>query len=238
MFPVLTHPQYLWGVVELPNSPQMVAQVNRTPWPLIALLIAAAGCGGGTEGTPLALPTTPTPPPAPPEPPTFRARVWMHSAPTERDGYYPGERIRLIAVFAEAVTVEGSPRLAIKIGEHLRLATFSPWIEDDFPPERPSFNQRFEYEVAPDDADADGISVSADAFDFSEGVFRNQAGVEIEVEIFAVSAERSSPNPAAPGRTWTPIGCSGRGSARTNGSVRRPFRVSSGSGTGRRFAWT
>ena len=72
MFPVLTHPQYLWGVVELPHSPQMVAQVNRMPWPLIALLIAAAGCGGGADGTPVAPPTAPapTPPPAPePSPP-------------------------------------------------------------------------------------------------------------------------------------------------------------------------
>ena len=72
MFPVLTHPQYLWGVVELPHSPQMAAQVNRMPWPLIALLIVGAGCGGGPDGTPVAPPTapTPTPPPAPePAPP-------------------------------------------------------------------------------------------------------------------------------------------------------------------------
>ena len=72
MFPVLTHPQYLWGVVELPHSPQMAAQVNRMPWPFIALLIVGAGCGGGPDGTPVAPPTapTPTPPPAPePAPP-------------------------------------------------------------------------------------------------------------------------------------------------------------------------
>ena len=48
----------------------MAKPVNRTPWPLIALLIAAAGCGGGADGTPAAPPTAPapTPPPAP-EPP-------------------------------------------------------------------------------------------------------------------------------------------------------------------------
>ena len=48
--------------------------MRRTAWALAALLIAAAGCGGGTDGTPAAPPTapapTPTPPPAPePEPP-------------------------------------------------------------------------------------------------------------------------------------------------------------------------
>ena len=125
--------------------------------------------------------------------------MWGFSAPSAPAGYHAGEKIVLIAVFAEPVSVTGSPRLAIEIGEHVRLATFSPWIEDDWPPERPSFNQRFEYEVAPDDADRDGISVSADAFDFSEGAFRNQADVEIEVEIYAVAPIRDSPDPVNPG---------------------------------------
>ena len=175
---------------------------------LIALLIAAAGCGGGADGTSASPPTapaptpTPAPPPEPtppPEPPTFRALVWGSSAPSASTGYAAGERIALVATFEQATTVEGSPRLAIQIGEHIRLADFSPWIEDDWPPERPSFNQRFEYEVAPDDADRDGISVSADAFDFSEGAFRNQAGVEIEVKIYAVAPVRDSPDPVDPG---------------------------------------
>ena len=46
--------------------------MRRTAWALVALLIALAGCGGGTDGTPAAPPTAPapTPPPAPePEPP-------------------------------------------------------------------------------------------------------------------------------------------------------------------------
>ena len=40
----------------------------RTPW-LAALLIAAAGCGGGVDGKPIAPPTTPAPAPAPEPPP-------------------------------------------------------------------------------------------------------------------------------------------------------------------------
>ena len=107
MFPVLTHPQYLWGVVEPSHSPQMVAQVNRTPWPLIALLIVGAGCGGGTDGTSVAPPTaptptpptapTPTPPPAP-EPPGVPSSLrvsasgedfveWTWNAVEGADGY-------------------------------------------------------------------------------------------------------------------------------------------------------
>ena len=47
----------------------MAKQVNRVPWPVIALLIAAAGCGGSTDGTPVAPPTAPEPPPPPPPAP-------------------------------------------------------------------------------------------------------------------------------------------------------------------------
>ena len=47
--------------------------MSRTAWALATLLIAAAGCGEGTDGTPAAPPPTsppaPTPPPAP-EPPS------------------------------------------------------------------------------------------------------------------------------------------------------------------------
>ena len=43
--------------------------MNRGSWPVIALLIAAAGCGGDTAGTPAAPPTTPPPAPAPPPAP-------------------------------------------------------------------------------------------------------------------------------------------------------------------------
>ena len=46
--------------------------MSRTAWAFAALLIVGAGCGGGTDGTPVARPTAPapTPPPAPePTPP-------------------------------------------------------------------------------------------------------------------------------------------------------------------------
>ena len=178
--------------------------MDRTACALIALLIVAASCGGGTDGTPVTPTPAPTPAPPPtPEPPsgrpTLRALVWGSSAPSAPTGYAAGDRIVLVAAFEETTTVEGSPRLAIQIGEHVRLADFSPWVEDDFPPERPSFNQRFAYEVTRDDLDADGISVATDAFDFSEGALLNAAGVEIEVEIYAVAPALNAPDPVGPG---------------------------------------
>ena len=172
---------------------------RRHAWALSVLLGAA--CGSGTDGKPVVPPTTPAspaPPPAPPPPaPTVEAVIWLYAGSVE--GYYVGERIRIVVEFEETTTVKGSPRLALQIGDRSRLADFSPWIEDDFPPERPSFLQRFDYEVRADDEDADGISIRADALDFSEGAFLNTAGVEIEVKITAVSPERDSPNAVEPG---------------------------------------
>ena len=181
-----------------------MSQVSGTPRAVFALLIVAAGCGGGTEGTPAPPPpTTPTPTPTPPpEPPSVRAVASVSSVPSDR-GYFTGESIEVYLEFEQRIGVEGSPRLAIEIGEDVRLADFSPFVEDDWPPERPSLLQRFRYQVGPDDTDPDGISIAADALDFTEGAFLNQAGVEIEVEIYAVSAERSSPNSAAPGENLT-----------------------------------
>ena len=74
--------------------------------------------------------------------PVERARVWLYSAPAYAAGYVDGETMRLVAEFERRVSVVGLPRMAIKIGEAIRLAGFSPWVEDDWPPERPSFRQR------------------------------------------------------------------------------------------------
>lgn len=67
------------AVIPLPNHRHREAPrarttgfVNTAPWPVVLLLIAAAGCGGGTDGTPVAPATAPAPtlPPAPPGQPT------------------------------------------------------------------------------------------------------------------------------------------------------------------------
>ena len=177
--------------------------MSWTPWICIPLLIVAlAGCGGGADGQPAPPPTTPSPPTAPPlEPPvpTVRALVWLHSSPENAGGYYAGDKIVLIAEFDERLSVVDSPRLAIDVGEQVRHAIFSPWVEDDFPPERLSWLQRFVYEVTAEDEDQDGISIAADGFDFSQGVLLDGSGAEIEVEIYAVATTRNSPVPVAPG---------------------------------------
>ena len=57
--------------------------MSRTVWALATLLLAAAGCGGGTDGTPAAPPTTPTPLPPPEQEPTavsFRVETGVDRA--------------------------------------------------------------------------------------------------------------------------------------------------------------
>ena len=163
----------------------------------LAALLLAAACGTGTDGKPVAPPTTPEPPAGPP---TVQAVAALWSKPAIGDGYSVGERIRVVLDFElHTTTVEGSPRLAIQIGEHVRLADFSPWVEDDFPPERPSRLQRFEYWVGLLDQDQDGISIEADALDFSDGAIRGRGGGEIQVEIRAVNPQSRGHNLARPG---------------------------------------
>ena len=136
-----------------------------------------------------------------------------------------------------------SPRLAIQIGEHVRLADFRPWIEDNWPPERSSWGQRFEYVVRPDDEDQEGISIQADAFDFSDGALLTVSGAEIEVEIYAVASDHVTRDhvQVAPGENLAshrvlgrppPVVCTDereRASAFARASVPRwdgtPFRV-------------
>ena len=167
---------------------------------LVALLLVAAGCGTGTDGKPVAPPTTPAPAPEPPPPaPTLRAVAQILSEPSGLEGYYGGDVIVVLVDFDSRtnVTVEGSPRLGIDIGEHVRFADFRPW--PDWP--RPRWGQRFRYEVAFDDLDADGIAIQADAIDFSDGAFVTEAGVEVEVEIRAVTPKHldESPSQVDPG---------------------------------------
>ncbi len=170
---------------------------------LAALLAAACGTGTGSNPAPS---TTPAPAPAPaPVTPTVRAVAQITSEPFESGGYSEAETIRVLVDFEQRVSVEGSPRLALEIGEHVRFAEFLPWWEHDWPPERPSVGWRFDYRVGPDDTDADGIAITADAFDLTGGTFLAD-GVEIEVEIDAVtSAHVDSEHVAvAPGENLAP----------------------------------
>ena len=147
-----------------------------------------SACGGDSASNPVA--TAPAPPPSAASVPVHRAQAWVLSQPGD-GGYVQGSAIRVVAEFEERLSVTGSPRLGIEIGETVRYAGFSPWVEDDWPPERPTSRQRFDYVVRAEDRDANGISITADAFDFADGAFLDGNGVEVEVEIYSVTPTRT-----------------------------------------------
>ena len=164
-------------------------------------VLGALSCGGGSS---VPAPTTPSvpaiPPTAPPETtPVHRALVTVASDPGASGAYVRGSRIVLHAAQDREARVEGAPRLAIRIGDRVRFAAFTPWPGDEWPPERLQFRHQFVYEIQADDQDENGISIGADAFDFAGGAFLNAAGEKVGVRIESV-APSASTTPTQAGR--------------------------------------
>ena len=175
----------------------------------MVISVLTVSCGGGGDTTPTAPPATTAPSPARPSTappaPVLQARVSVYSIPSPYSGdYTEGMWIRLIAEFEEPLRAEGSPRLALEIGEAMRHADFAPYELGHrySTPEhraRGDYLPRFDYLVRSDDMDNDGFSIGADAFDFTEGALLNQAGVEIEVAIYSVTPTESDEGVREPG---------------------------------------
>lgn len=148
----------------------------------LACLPFLFGCGDGGTGfssTPAAPTTSPTAPPSsttPPPPAPGVRGVTITTSPSNARGYVAGETIAVEINFSEAVTVSGSPRLALEIGARIRHASWDP---------EPSTGPilAFRYEVTVGDRDADGITVGADALDLNGGAIRNANGVAADVNI-------------------------------------------------------
>ena len=124
--------------------------------------------------------------------------MFIWSVPSAFSGKYTeGMWFRLFAELEEPVRVEGSPRLALDIGGTIRHADFSPWVAHRISdPEHKKRSQvrrgfevvpRFDYLIQADDLDTNGVSISADAFDFAEGSFTNEDGMDVTVEIAGVA---------------------------------------------------
>ena len=126
----------------------------------VVVAIAAGGCSDRTART------TPEPdvaiccPPPPPPPPSVEGVARLVSRPADPDGYITGEKIIVVFQSEEPLSSDGQrPRLRISVGDYERYADFRPAPEDDWFPNEPSRSWRFEYTVAGDDLDLDGISI-------------------------------------------------------------------------------
>ena len=109
-------------------------------------------------------------------PPPAIQRLAVTTSPFDPRGYVVGETIGVEITFSEAMTVSGSPRLALEIGEETRHA---PW--DAEASSGPIV--AFRYEVTLEDRDMDGITIGADALELNGGAIRNVNGVPADVHI-------------------------------------------------------
>ena len=95
------------------------------------------------------------------------ASVEISSTPAAGQHYIFGEKIVVKVTFTEAVTVEGTPRLKIKVGANDRWALYSEGDGTD--------SLKFSYTVADTDTDTDGVEVVANSLELNGGKIRDAA---------------------------------------------------------------
>ena len=93
-------------------------------------------------------------------PPTVRA-IYFVSSPARGDTYELGETIEVLVEFDRAVTVTGSPQVALIVGTQTRQAAYSASWDDRY--------AHFSYAVQEADRDEDGISIAANALVLNGG---------------------------------------------------------------------
>ena len=141
------------------------------------------------------------------------------SAPGAGDTYQLGETITLEVTFSEPVRVQGTPTLALRIGDAVRLVPMATHHGD---------KMFFRYVVAAGDTDSDGVSVPRNGLSLSQGAsiaslpgkvavlglpgFNNQAAHK-------VNAPGGAPEPALPYYIEAPEAPSALTATPSDGSV-------------------
>ena len=90
--------------------------------------------------------------------------IFFISFPARGDTYELGEAIEVLVEFDRAVTVTGSPQVALIIGTQTRQAAYSASWDDRY--------AYFSYAVQEADRDEDGISIAANALDLNGGTIK------------------------------------------------------------------
>ena len=119
-------------------------------------------------------------------PPAVREIAFI-SSPARGGTYELGETIELLVEFDRAVTVTGSPQVALTIGTQTRHATYSiSWRGDRY--------AHFSYAVQEADRDEDGISIAANALVLNGGTIRQggagTAGADLTHDAVAADPAR------------------------------------------------
>ena len=97
-----------------------------------------------------------------PEPSLRVSHVAFTGTPVSEETYRLGEQIRVAVTFSDAVTVTGSPQIGLTVGSATRQATYDATRSK-------GTLLVFTYTVQATDADADGISIAANALTLNGG---------------------------------------------------------------------
>ena len=100
--------------------------------------------------------------------------VRITSRPHDGQAYGAGEDLRVQVHFNAPLEVTGSPTLALRIGNSVRLASLA-WTVD--------WGIVFRYAVQPGDVDPDGISIPANALALGGGSIRSETGADAELDL-------------------------------------------------------
>ena len=111
--------------------------------------------------------------------------VGVSSNPPNGVAYAAGNRIEGRVQFSIPVEVDGSPQLALNVGGRNRYATLYRQSSD-------GRRLYFRYEVQRQDADADGISIPANALELNGGKIRSAAGANAELNLGTHAIENSA----------------------------------------------
>ncbi|MYC38675.1 MAG: hypothetical protein F4X66_17445, partial [Chloroflexi bacterium] len=91
------------------------------------------------------------------------------SSPQSGDTYRQGEAITVALTFSEPVTVNGKPRIRLKIGDQKRWAGYAHSSED-------GATLSFSHAVKADDQDADGIGIGKNQLKLNKGTIADAEG--------------------------------------------------------------
>lgn len=91
--------------------------------------------------------------------------VFFGGSPVRGDTYGPGETIEVEVRFSRVVAVSGFPLVALRVGDSVRYATYSPGPQ-------PSKSLSFRYIVEPGDRDTNGVSIAAGAVRLGGGAIQ------------------------------------------------------------------
>ena len=100
--------------------------------------------------------------------------LFVNSSPSNGAAYVAGEEIEVFVFFDLPIEVDGSPRLELKVGDRMRLASCSEIDRSDL---------SFGYRVQAEDTAPEGIAIAPNALSLNGGSIRSRAGAPAVLDL-------------------------------------------------------